>query len=185
MDYSLTVKVFFLQPRYFSYSQGIFLKAKVFFLYPRYFSFHCTFTSLGRFVSLTAAGPRRSHRSRTEGWPAISHSCDWDMPSSLQMKKLNFRNMPLKWSEFVWFSWGTPTNPHYKPQTLKVRIETNPTGTTASMVCINICAKLNMICSPFWNKSLETIFGQTRLFLVWQCSLSLNKSGQCLKSIFS
>ena len=90
MDYSLTVKVFFLQPRYFSYSQGIFLKAKVFFLYPRYFSFHCTFTSLGRFVSLTAAGPRRSHRSRTEGWPAISHSCDWDMPLALQLKKLNF-----------------------------------------------------------------------------------------------
>ena len=26
---------------------------------------------------------------------------DWDMPSSLQMKKLNFRNMPLKWYEFV------------------------------------------------------------------------------------
>ena len=86
----ITVKVFFLQPSYFSYSQGIFLKAKVFFLYPRYFSFHCTFTSLGRFVSLTAAGPRRSHRSRTEGWPAIVHSCDSDMPSSLQMKKLNF-----------------------------------------------------------------------------------------------
>ena len=78
----LTTKVFFLQPRYFSYSQGNFLKAKVFFLYRRYFSFHCTFTSLGHFVSLTAAGPRRSHRSRTEGWPVISHSCDWDMPSS-------------------------------------------------------------------------------------------------------
>ena len=135
MDYSLTVKVFFLQPRYFSYSQGIFLKGKVFFLYPRYFSFHCTFTSLGRFVSLTVAGPRRSHRSRTEGWPAISNSCDWDMPLSLQMKKLNFRNMPLNWSEFVWFSWGTPTNPHYKPQTLKVRIETNPTGTTGERTC--------------------------------------------------
>ena len=97
----LTAKVFFLQPRYFSYRQGIFLTAKVFFLQPRYFSFHCMYTSLGRFVSLTAAGPRRSHRSRTEGWLAISHSCDWDMPSSLQMKKLNFRNMPLKWSEFV------------------------------------------------------------------------------------
>ena len=26
----------------------------------------------GRFVSLTAAGPRKSHRSRSEGWPAIS-----------------------------------------------------------------------------------------------------------------
>ena len=26
----------------------------------------------GRLVSLIAAGPRKSHRSRSEGWPAIS-----------------------------------------------------------------------------------------------------------------
>ena len=26
----------------------------------------------GPFVSLTATGPRKSHRSRSEGWPAIS-----------------------------------------------------------------------------------------------------------------
>ena len=26
----------------------------------------------GRFVSFTAAEPRKSHRSRSEGWPAIS-----------------------------------------------------------------------------------------------------------------
>ena len=34
-------------------------------------------------------------------------------------------------------------------------------------------------------KSLETIFGQTMLFLVGQGSVSLNKSGQYLKSSFS
>ena len=42
--------------------------------------------------------------------------------------------MPLKLYDFVRLNWGTPTNLHYKPQTLNVRIEKIPTGTTDSAI---------------------------------------------------
>jgi hypothetical protein len=60
-------------------------------------------------------------------WSVPAMDQDWNMPSSLQIEKLIFRNMS---SKFVRFSWGTLPNLHHKPQTLNGSIEKHPIGKT-------------------------------------------------------